>query len=446
MTYSVAMQPTAQEAWERTLSDLLESGTPFAAEKPGIEILAYTIRLQNMRARMGGHPLRPLSVVSAVARFVWMMAGSDRLEDIAFYEPKVRPYTDDDLAVPGSSYGARLRRAGPGLDQIEEAIKRLQPDPRRLDGHLRRAANVIWRPEDAARSSNDIPCAFGLSYFPRDGVLHTELVMRSNNAMTLLPFNLFEFTLLAEVIAVAAKLEPGPFTLHAMSMHLFDVTPGRDDATRIGGQPAAGVPDPMPPVPTDDPLGQINLLCQIESKLRHEQEHISRDSATILRARAGRLDDFWRAFFDVLLVHALTKVNRPDIAGEVIEYLPAWAAAGAITHVEKSSGTGEPAEPLVTGQLFELADDGRNVQDRVRAALVGAGDEQPRAHIDSLLDRIETGRGTRFTHSEATLIAHRLLHDEVRIAARSDGGSGHAEDYLKITEADVRTAIADLGL
>ena len=42
------------------------------------------------------------------------------------------------------------------------------------DGKLRRAANVIWKPEDALRISKDIPCAFGLFYFPRDGELLTQ--------------------------------------------------------------------------------------------------------------------------------------------------------------------------------------------------------------------------------------------------------------------------------
>jgi thymidylate synthase len=436
-------EATAQQAWERTLTDLIARGTPFGAERPGVEILGYTVGVENVRARGAAHPRRSLSIVSAVARFVWMMAGSDRLADIAFYEPKVARFTDDQLAVPGSNYGARLRQAAPGLDQVAEAIKRLAVDPEQPDGHLRRAANVIWRPEDAARKSNDIPCAFGLGYFPRSNVLHTELVMRSNNAMLLLPFNLFEFTLLAEVVAVGAGLQPGRFTVHAMSMHLYEGTQEREVAEEVIKEPGARVPLPMPAMPADDPLGQINALARAEASLRHNQREVAHATVADLRLRATELNDYWSAFFDVLLVHSLVVVHRHDDARGVAEQLPDWARLGAVAHITRAVADSAPA--ATEGQLFdpsEAAD--LSVYEKIRAGLVD-DDQEARAHIDALLDAIEAQRGTRFGHSDASRIVKTLLSDEVQVAARSDG-AGSFQDYRRITEADVLQAIHDLGL
>src|SRR4051812_18136911 len=106
---------TAQGAWIATLTDLAALSEEVGAD-PSRELLGYDITVENARARVINHPARPLPIVSAVARFVWMMAGNQRLADIEFYEPQVKRYSDDGLVVPGSDYGARLRHSTPGQD------------------------------------------------------------------------------------------------------------------------------------------------------------------------------------------------------------------------------------------------------------------------------------------------------------------------------------------
>jgi thymidylate synthase len=74
----------------------------------------------------------------AVARFVWMVSGDDRLADIRFYEEAVTYFSDNQISVPGSNYGTRLFQPRPGLNQIEGVIARLKEDP-----ETRRAAAVV---------------------------------------------------------------------------------------------------------------------------------------------------------------------------------------------------------------------------------------------------------------------------------------------------------------
>lgn len=440
-------EPTAQQAWERTLSDLIEDKSRVEAVRSGVELLGYTVAVADVRARTGGHPLRSLGTVAAVARWVWMMAASDRVADIAFYEPKVSGYTDDSVIVPGSNYGARLRAAAPGLDQVAAAIARLKGDDGRPDNHLRRAANVIWRPEDAQRDSQDIPCAFGVGYFPRHGRLHTELVMRSNNAMLLLPFNLFEFSLLSETVAVAAGLEPGPMTIHAMSMHLYDGVQEREVAEALRLQPGAGLPAAMPPLPADDPLGQINGLVRAEADLRHAQAAVASHPLERLRERAGALDPYWQSFFDVLLVHHLLVANRVEPAHKLARTLPDWARTGAQRHVERWTRDHPPAGGArEASTLFDANADARApaaTQDKLRAALGDAEDDPARAHIYALLDELESE--FRVSHADGQRVANSLLARELEVAARSrpDGASG---DYLQLSAEDVRAAVRQLRL
>ena len=172
----------ADAGFAETLRAVLASGMEGTAGaslsvgsgKQSKEILNFTCVLTQPRSRLPHNPARKLNLPAAIARFVWMMAGSDRLADIAFYEPKVSFFSDDGIAVPGSSYGQRILRSRPGLNQLESAIARLKQDP-----SSRRAAISIYHPEDAVRESRDIPCAFGLFFHVREGVLIATTLMRS---------------------------------------------------------------------------------------------------------------------------------------------------------------------------------------------------------------------------------------------------------------------------
>lgn len=103
----------ADAAYAETLSRVLDHGEvvkggeslSVGAGKDSHELLNYSVVLSNPREKLIFNEVRRIYLPGAVARFVRMMAGSDRLADIAFYEPKVKSFSDDGIAVPGSSYG-----------------------------------------------------------------------------------------------------------------------------------------------------------------------------------------------------------------------------------------------------------------------------------------------------------------------------------------------------
>lgn len=306
--------PDADAALKSTLERVLRDGETVkggqsasrASGRDSSELLAYQIVITNARERIIWNAKSPLNAVTGIARFVWTMAGSDRLADIAFYEPRVAPYTDDGISVPGSSYGHRIVQVRPGINQLTSAITRLKEDL-----SSRRIAITIFQPEDIVRTSADIPCAFGLFYHVRDGQLYATLIMRSNNAITLLPFNIFEFSLLAEVVACEAGVELGPFVYQAASMHLFT-----SDAKRAHDIIAADVPahPPMPPMPRDpSPLSQVPELVKLEAILRHQSAGVSKRNVAEWIEKAEPLHPYWRQLYYVLLAHVLRE-NR-DAAG-----------------------------------------------------------------------------------------------------------------------------------
>lgn len=437
-------EASAEAAWRATLADLDENGARLDGEQASRELLGYSIVIDGPRRRLIDNRARPLPLISAVARFVWMMAGNGRLADIYFYEPQVERYTDDGLRVPGSDYGARLRQPYPGSDQVRGAISRLLDGDSEVagsDGKLRRAANVIWKPEDALRISKDIPCAFGLFYFPRDGRLLTQLVMRSNNAVALMPFNIFEFTLLAEIVAIEAGLDIGPFRIDAMSMHAYD-----RDGVRINeilASPFGGELQ-MPPIPANsDPLSQLDALAKREAELRHELHTLAGESLEQAMSRGEGLDSYWRPFFDVLLAHALAKADRRDSARAVADQLPDYFSLQVTAELEKKfepsdiEGPAPLAVPEQT-QLLPISNPGEEVARAFRGNSIDVD------HLHALLDEIEQSERIRLTHTQADEVAQALEAESIDVAARSEG-KGDAEDFKAIDRGDVLRTIRNLG-
>ena len=256
-----------------------------------------------------------LTLDVAVARFVWMMAANNRLADIAFYEPRVSAFTDDELTVPGSDYGMRLRQPQPGVDQVKETIKSLKKNP-----NTRRAAMSIYQPIDTTRrKSNDVSCAFGLLFHNRSDRLHTTVLMRSNNALTLLPFNLFEFSMLAEVMAVETGLELGEITYFAGSMHLYE----RDiDRAKETLNSKLFTPQAMPEMPRDEsPLDQLKKLGKLDADLRHASATIDhRSIEEWIDTIKEKVTPYW-AQFGLLLLSNIAKQRDQRTLDVVKMYL-----------------------------------------------------------------------------------------------------------------------------
>jgi thymidylate synthase len=273
------------------------------------EVLNYHMVIENPQQRLLRNSKRSFNLPGAIARFIWMMAGNNRLADIEFYWGKIiSPFTDDGITIPGSSYRARMFNSSPGLNQIDAIIDRLQKDP-----SSRRAAVAIYQPVDAVRESRDIPCTFGLFFHVREGKLMSTIIMRSNNAYILLPYNIFEFSLLAEVIACEIKVPLGSMNYNAMSMHFYD-----KDYENVAEVLAAKETEEeliFPVMPQEpSPMQEIQKLIRLEAIVRHKSAGLNKDNIdewlkptiTIDRDEV-HLDEYWRQFYYLLLYYIVSK-------------------------------------------------------------------------------------------------------------------------------------------
>ncbi len=419
------------EASVQTVRDVTQHGAAVSSEGSrhgsSTEILGYTTGMTNPRARIGAGN-RHLNTVAAVARFVWLVSGSDRLEDIAYYENKVRGFTDDGLSVPGSSYGKRIFNPSPGTNQMRGVLDELRERP-----DSRRAATVVWLPEDAVRrDSHDIPCTFGLFFHVRDGGLIMTTVMRSNNAVTFLPYNFFEFSMIGEIVATELGVRFDRYVHWAASMHFFEQPASEREKILATTGPQA---IEMPEMPEGAAMEMAYELARHEAKLRHAStlEEVEKVAANAREA----LGEYWAGLFDVLHAYGLAKRGFVDEATAALDALPEHFKSGATKAIGPLIETETALLPATDedGGLFGLESiETLNSAVRVSLAASRAGD------ADWLLDMLRELPASEapITLDDVFAVREKLQQRDVTLAARGAGKP------LELTADDVSDALGEV--
>jgi thymidylate synthase len=191
---------------------------------PTRELRWVWYRLDDVTRCITWLPERRLNYSFMTAEWAWIFSGSDDVAMIGSYNDKIKQFSDDGETFWGA-YGPRWR------SQIGGVIHRLKEDPT-----CRQAITCIWRPEynrlvesedelgvaDHYMNTKDVPCTVMMQYMVRNNKLETGVVMRSSDAWLGLPYDIFNFSMLAQSVAEELGLEPGPLTLFIASSHLYD--------------------------------------------------------------------------------------------------------------------------------------------------------------------------------------------------------------------------------
>ncbi|HTP54880.1 MAG TPA: thymidylate synthase [Thermoplasmata archaeon] len=433
-----AVQGVLRELLDRGSNVVTQSAAGGRPAQSSRELIAHHLVLKSPRKRILTIGQGPLRAVDAAARLAWEVGGSDRVADISHYVAGASRFTDNGLSMPGSNYGERLFQPRPNLDQLRGVVQRLS-----LEGGTRRAAAVVWSPEDATRESQDIPCLFGFTFLVRDSKLTTICFMRSNNAYTLLPVNLFEFTLLSEMVARAIGVELGDYHHFTSSMHLFerDFELAKSVIADARGQPELEMP-PMPPTP--DPFLQAREFSKLEARTRtNASDLVDGEISQLIEHGTEVLSDYWMQFYRVLLAWNLAKVRRWDDARFVADQLPLYFRGSVLRDVDTiCQQLSEPTRPVGQHRF--------TVDGQWRARLPSSdmsptsGEEDPGARFDQwlipTLMEVEVNDGITPTLTEFADVRRQLL-PSLAGHERAPVGSPLSSSPRGITQVDVRSAL-----
>lgn len=196
-------------------------------------------------------PGRRINPFFALAEVVWMWSGKGGTDFITYYNKSMSQFADEGVPYFNAAYGRRVRHAGyderpfreipylvtPGLstekvdvDQLQFVIKKMKSDP-----ETRQAAISLWDPvKDNFTKSKDHPCnnmvyvsqrgykegVEGLQP-PTPGKLSMTVVIRSNDLIWGIPYNMIQFVHLQALIAGSLGHEMGSFTVMCNNLHYY---------------------------------------------------------------------------------------------------------------------------------------------------------------------------------------------------------------------------------
>ena len=244
------------------------------------ECLGVSFSITNPRARITNNSIRQMSLSFAFGEFLWYLRGSDRLDIIEYYSKMYPKFSDDKVTVNGA-YGPRI--FGGDLSQWEQVKRLLSKDP-----DSRQAVISIHQPRDLFSSSLDIPCTCVLQYFIRNGRLNGITYMRSNDIYLGMPYDIFSFTMLQEMLAVELNVELGSYTHMVGSLHIYEKNFNIFDNLSEIESPI----DHSMAIMTKEAItrDQISMVLQAEQALRRNEPIKNFDL----------FDPYWMQFIEVL--------------------------------------------------------------------------------------------------------------------------------------------------
>lgn len=187
------------------------------------EVLDVHLRLTQPRARLLiAPPARILNPAFTAAETVWVLSGTDA-PWIFDYNARLKQYADD--GVLRGAYGPRMRNWGGEVDQLRRVVEILKADP-----DSRRAVIQLYDPARDAAGHQDVPCTLGFRFHLRAGRLHLATTMRSQDVWIGMPYDLFLFTTLHELVAGWLDAELGDYHHHVDSLHIYERDVGKSDA------------------------------------------------------------------------------------------------------------------------------------------------------------------------------------------------------------------------
>lgn len=200
------------------LSSLLDSGSPVTSRgMPTLELFPISFALTSPRRRCITTPERKWNLPLAIGEFCWHASGSKSVQFIEYYAPRWREFSDG-VEILGSCYGHNIFQPRDGKpSQWDRLINLLRTEP-----HSRRAVLQLFEPHTGlSADAIDAACTCSIQFLMRDSRLNAIVYMRSNDAIWGLPYDIFLFTMLQELLALQLGVELGAYFHVVGSLHLY---------------------------------------------------------------------------------------------------------------------------------------------------------------------------------------------------------------------------------
>ena len=215
---------SAEDAFHKILDSLQSDGIESNPRGLKIkELINVNVEIENPRDRIITCPERKFSSSYAFGELAWYLSARNDLDTMSYYSSRMANGTDDGLTL-NSAYGYRIFSGNHpkiGFDQWENVLRLFKndKDTRQAIIHLHTANE---------KKTNDEVCTLSLQFFVRNNKLDMITTMRSNDVVLGFTYDVFQFTMLQEMMLNDLKkidgfenLELGKYYHNVGSMHLY---------------------------------------------------------------------------------------------------------------------------------------------------------------------------------------------------------------------------------
>ena len=184
-----------------------------------LEICNVNICLSDPRNRATNNPARNWNHPLAIGEFAWHISGSNDLDFITYYAKQWQEFSTDGKLIHESCYGHKIFS---DLEEKESQWNRLVKLLRQ-DSFSRRAVLNLYDSSNGLNYfSKDIACACTIQFLVRNNKLDAIMNMRSNDLIWGLPYDVFLFTMLQEMLALELGCELGKYYHNVGSLHIYE--------------------------------------------------------------------------------------------------------------------------------------------------------------------------------------------------------------------------------
>jgi thymidylate synthase len=316
---------TFDEAYPKLIKALLEEGEEVSPR--GLltkEISPVGITINNPRKHAITHPVRKLNYGFMVAELLWMLRGKNEVTSIAHYNKQWLNFSDDGLTLNGA-YGQRIFNWDSGMrdvefkhedddgltagvvpqtvtiNQFEAAYQQLKKDP-----DTRQATIVLFDPYKDYRETKDKPCTNLMRFTIRKGKLNMTVFMRSNDVWLGTVYDVYNFTMMQEIMAGMLGIEVGKYTHIVDSLHLY--AEHFEIAKEIIKNPYINTSPILDARITDDLHNEIARVMNIELTTRKISEVLTLE--IIEKMLNDIKNEYWRSCAALIATYNFRKVGR----------------------------------------------------------------------------------------------------------------------------------------
>jgi thymidylate synthase len=155
----------------------------------------------------------------AIGEFAWHVSGSNDLDFISYYARQWKNFSNDGKSVSESCYGHKIfKKDASGQSQWNRLIKLLNKDK-----YSRRAVLDFYNSgKGIDYFAIDIACVCTVQFLIRNEKLDVIVNMRSNDLIWGMPYDIYLFSMLQEMLAIELDVELGKYFHNVGSMHIYE--------------------------------------------------------------------------------------------------------------------------------------------------------------------------------------------------------------------------------